>query len=185
MAKIASKIKFTAKLHRPAEASNGESWTFLNLPKDASDRVPTRSMHSVEGTMNGFAFQATLQPDGAGGHWLQIDQRLREGAGAEVGDEVAVEIVSQETEPEPEVPGDFQAALDAANAKARATWSETTAIARRDWISWMTTGKRAETRPLRIGKAIDMLSKGKRRICCYDRSGVVGKNFSCPVAADV
>ena len=38
--------------------------------------------------------------------------------------------------------------------------------------------------PLRIGKACDMLAKGKRRVCCFDRSGMYSKSMSCPVADD-
>src|SRR5437868_12921044 len=81
-------IRFTATLLRPA-ATNGKpvagGWTFLNLPKQASAKLPSRSMVSVEGTINSAAFQATLQPDGQGGHWLKVDRKLREAAGAEAG----------------------------------------------------------------------------------------------------
>ena len=62
-------------------------------------------------------------------------------------------------------------------------WSEITPIARRDWIQWITSGKRAETRALRIDKACDMLAKGKRRPCCFDRSGMYGKSLTPPCPA--
>ena len=34
----------------------------------------------------------------------------------------------------------------------------------------------------RIESACDMLGSGKRRVCCFDRSGVYGKNLSAPAA---
>ena len=34
----------------------------------------------------------------------------------------------------------------------------------------------------RIETACDMLAKGKRRPCCFDRSGMYGKSMGCPVA---
>ena len=34
-------------------------------------------------------------------------------------------------------------------------------MARRDWIQWVTSGKRAETRTIRIEKTCDMLASGK------------------------
>ncbi len=71
MAKTASSIQFKAKLQRPAE---GGDWTFLRLPQPASDQLPTRSMCSVDGTINGIDFQATLQPYGEGGHWLRLNR---------------------------------------------------------------------------------------------------------------
>lgn len=180
MAKTASPIKFKARLCLPAE---GGDWTFLRLPQEASDMLPTRSMVSVEGTINGSAFAATLEPDSEGGHWLRVEPAWSEAAGARPGDDVDLEISPAKVEPEPHVPEDLREALSAAPA-ALAVWRDTTPIARRDWITWMGQGKRAETRLIRIEKMIDMLSHGKRRVCCFDRSGVASKAFRCPDAAD-
>jgi hypothetical protein len=189
--KPASTIRFSATLLRPAATpkavSDDEPWSFLTLPKAASAKLPSRGMVSVEGTLNGSPFRATLEPDGQGGHWLKVDRKLREAAGApglQPGDTVALEIapVAPAQEPEPEVPPDLRKALAAAPKKARDVWSDITPVARRDWIQWITSGKRAETRSLRIDKACDMLAKGKRRPCCFDRSGMYGKSLSCPVA---
>ncbi|MGH7176886.1 MAG: YdeI/OmpD-associated family protein [Tepidisphaeraceae bacterium] len=184
-AKVA-KIHFTATLLRPAATGGAKaaSWTFLNLPKEASAKLPSRSMTSVEGTLNGLAFQATLEPDGQGGHWLKVERKMREAAGAQAGDVVTLEVAPVAEEPEPSVPPDLRKALAAAAHKAREVWSDITPIARRDWIQWITSGKRAETRALRIVKACDMLAKGKRRPCCFDRSGMYDKSLSCPVADD-
>ena len=77
---------------------------------------------------------------------------------------------------------DVSEAAAGASAKARAAWSDITPVARRDWIHWMTSGKRAETRGIRIEKACDMLAKGKRRPCCFDRSGMYSGSLGCPVA---
>jgi len=156
---------------------------FLRLPKKASDQLPSRNMVSVEGTMNGFAFAATLQPDSEGGHWLKVEPDLSDGANAQPGSEVDLEISPAKVEPEPEVPDDLRKALSAAPA-ALGVWNDTTAIARRDWITWMTQVKRVETRVIRVEKMIDMLSKGKRRVCCFDRSGMASKAFCCPIAAE-
>lgn len=134
--------------------------------------------------MNGCAFCATLQPDGEGGHWLRVEPVLSERADVQAGDAVHLEITPVTVEPEPNVPEDLRAALAAAPT-ALATWMGTTPLARRDWIQWLITGKRAETRTIRLEKMMDMLAKGKRRICCFDRSGIVGKgNIACPAAAD-
>lgn len=144
--------------------------------------LPSRGMTSVEGTMNGSPFRATLEPDGKGGHWLKVDRKLREAAGVETGETVTLEITPVAKEPEPTVPDDLQKALASAPPKARAAWSDITSTARRDWVNWVTSGKRAETRTLRIDKACDMLANGKRRPCCFDRSGMYSKSLSCPVA---
>ena len=187
--KTASKIRFSATLFRPAATAKAVSWTFLTLPKEASAKLPARGMVSVEGTFNGSAFRATLEPDGQGGHWLKVNRKMREaarGAGMalEAGDVVTLEIAPVAEEPEPTVPADLRKALAAAHPKAREVWSDITPLARRDWIQWITSGKRAETRAKRIDTACDMLAKGKRRPCCFDRSGMYDKSLSCPVSDD-
>jgi len=181
-AKGASNIRFSAKLLPPKATEKPVTWTFLTLPKEASAKLPSRGQVAVEGTFNGSAFQATLEPDGQGGHWLKVDRKMSKAAGAEAGDVVTLEIAPMAEEPEPQVPADLKKALTAAPMKAREAWMDITPAARRDFIHWITSGKKAETRVKRIATACDMLAKGKRRPCCLDRSGMYGKSLSCPVA---
>ncbi|MGC2032587.1 MAG: YdeI/OmpD-associated family protein [Steroidobacteraceae bacterium] len=183
MTKTTSNIRFEAKLLRPAEPPKESSWTFLILPKDASAKLPTRGMTTVEGIINGHPFRATLEPDGKKSHWLKVHKKVREAAGAEVGDVVPLEILSVGKEPEPRAPADLRKALAEA-PKARAVWRDLTPIARRDWIHWITSAKRPETRARRIRNACEMLAAGKRRVCCFDRSGFYSKSFGAPKAAD-
>jgi hypothetical protein len=139
-------------------------------------------MVSVEGALNAVRFRGTLEPDGRGSHWLRVDRKLRESACAQIGEVVSLDIAPAEVEPEPKVPADLQKALAAANPKARATWSDITPVARRDWIQWIESAKRQETRVKRIENSCDMLAKGKRRPCCFDRSGMYSGALGCPVA---
>lgn len=183
MTKTAPKFSFEARLLQPAKTANGGSWTFLVLPKKASAKLPTRGMTSVKGTLNGHPFRATLEPDGKRSHWLKVHRKMREAAGATAGDDVTVEITSTGEEPEIRVPADLRRALAAA-PKALATWSDVTAIARRDWIHWITSARQAETRARRIDNACKMLATGKRRVCCFDRSGYYSKSFGSPKTAD-
>lgn len=142
-------------------------------------------MVSVEGTFNGHVFQTTLLPDGDGGHWQRVKPELSNRARASAGDEIELEISPVKVEPEPEVPNDVRDALAASSDKARETWSAITPLARRDWIFWIVSGKKAETRLKRIEVAISKLSAGNRRPCCFDRTGMYDKSLSCPVAAEM
>jgi Bacteriocin-protection, YdeI or OmpD-Associated/Domain of unknown function (DUF1905) len=180
MPKTASKIPFKAKLLRPAEAGKNESWAFVILPKTVSAKLPSRGMEVVEGTLNNVQFRVTAEPDGRKSHWLKLDRKLCDAAGADAGDVVTLEIAPSEKEAK--VPADLRRALAAA-PKARALWSEITPIARKDWIHWIVSSKQPETRARRIRNACSMLAGGKRRVCCFDRSGFYSKSFSAPQAA--
>ncbi len=166
----ASAIRFTATLHRPADAPKNASWTFLLLPDAASRRLPSRGVTTVEGTINGQPFRANAEPDGRKGHWLKVPRALREAAGASPGDTVTLAIRAAAKQLEPAVPADLRKALAASTAAGR-LWSVITPAARRDWIQWLTSAKQAETRARRVIAACHMLEKGKRRVCCFDRSG--------------
>jgi len=186
-------IRFKAKLLRPAmeparpraaqRNSKGDSWTFLVLPKNASAKLPSRGMTAVEGTINGCPFQAVLEPDGQKSHWLRVDRKLGEATGADAGDVVTLEITPAAKDTEPEVPADLRKALASAAPQTRKLWSDITPNARRDWIHWITSAKQSETRMRRIKNACSMLAAGKRRVCCFDRSGFYSKSMSAPKAA--
>ena len=50
---------------------------------------------------------------------------------------------------------------------AQAVWGDITPLARNEWICWVTSGKKAETRSIRIEKALSKLKGGMRRPCCW------------------
>lgn len=74
-----SPIRFRATLSRPAGSAKA-AWTVVALPRSASAKLPSRGLVSVAGAINGVPLQATLEPDGQGGHWLKVDRKLREAA---------------------------------------------------------------------------------------------------------
>jgi uncharacterized protein YdeI (YjbR/CyaY-like superfamily) len=64
------------------------------------------------------------------------------------------------------LPADLRKAI-ASTPKAQAVWKDITPLARNEWICWVTSGKKAETRNIRIKKALSKLSSGMRRPCCW------------------
>ena len=181
MTRAGSKIRFMAKLMQPEATAKAASWTFLTLPKAASAKLPSRGMTSVEGTINGCAFRAALEPDGQRSHWLKVTEKLRKAAGAQVGEVITLEIAPAERQLEARMPADLRKALLAV-PKAQGVWVALMPVARRDWIHWITSAKLAQTRARRIRNACAMLAAGKRRVCCFDRSGVYSKALSAPKA---
>lgn len=174
--------QFSAKLLRPATPDPESPWSFLVLPKAASEKLPRRGRTTVNGTINGHSFQATLDPDGQRSHWLKVSKELQQAAGVKVGEMVTLEITTVEKEPEPDLPSDLAEALAAA-PEARVVWDDTTTLARLDWIHWIISAKQSKTRAKRISDACEMLAAGKKRVCCFDTSGYYSKAFSAPKAS--
>lgn len=49
----------------------------------------------------------------------------------------------------------------------RAIWEDITPLARNEWICWIESAKKLETRDRRIKIMNDKLLKGERRPCCW------------------
>ncbi|HET7921507.1 MAG TPA: YdeI/OmpD-associated family protein [Gammaproteobacteria bacterium] len=184
MSKAPTKLRFKAKLQRPVQSSGKDgAWAFLVLPKSVSEKLPRRGRTSVEGTLNGHPFQATLEPDGQLSHWLKVSKALCAASGVKPGDTVALELAPVAKEPEPKLPADLRTAL-AASPKAHAMWDATTTLARIDWIHWIESAKQSKTRKSRVEGACDRLASGKKRVCCFDPSGYYDKSLSAPEAEE-
>lgn len=64
------------------------------------------------------------------------------------------------------LPPDFRKAIES-DAAAERLWTDITPLARNEWICWVTSAKKAETRQRRIKVGIDKLRGGMRRPCCW------------------
>ena len=64
------------------------------------------------------------------------------------------------------LPKDFETAIESDMA-AYKMWLSITPLARNEWICWVTSGAKAETRSKRISVGLDKMHKGMRRPCCW------------------
>ncbi len=55
----------------------------------------------------------------------------------------------------------------AAHPAARAMWEDITPLARNEWICWVTSAKKEETRSIRLEKMRSKMAGGMRRPCCW------------------
>jgi hypothetical protein len=155
-------ISFEATLHTIGE------WTILQLPESASEKLSSRGQVMIKGTINGYALEKVLEPDGRWGHWFKVDEKLQKALGVSAGDTVRLEIAPSKDWPEPNIPDDFLKALAAAPSTVQNLWTKITPMARWEWIRWIGATSNTETRERRVDVSISKLRSGKRRPCCFN-----------------
>jgi len=64
------------------------------------------------------------------------------------------------------MPSDLQKVIDFDSA-AQAEWKKITPLARNEWICWIISAKKLETRAHRIRRTVAEIKKGIRRPCCW------------------
>ncbi len=143
------------------------SWAVALLPVEASQRLSSRGMHIISGTLNNLPLQTALEPDGRGSHWFRVTDVILKAGNLSSGDTVKLDFTQSITIPEPDLPSDFTEALTK-DTLAMQTWLKTTPKAKWEWMRWIRSTKNAVTRNKRIEVALDKLRKGLKRPCCFN-----------------
>ena len=139
----------------------------VRVPTELSASLPSRGQVAVAGTIGGVDVVTVVEPDGAKGHWLDVAAGTVDDDAAEVA--IDVRTLASDAWPEPTVPDDLRAALDA-SATASAAFAAVTPMARWEWVRWIRATRNDATRAKRVGVAVSKLDAGSRRPCCFDLS---------------
>ena len=136
------------------------------LPQSASDELPSRGMVMAEGTLGGKAFAAPAEPDGKGGHFLELDASLLKKVKGKSGQPLSFDIHPQSDWAEPDMPEDIMGAIHAAGLTA--FWQGLTVKAKWEWLRWIRATNNPATRAKHIGVAVSKMQNGNRRPCCFN-----------------
>lgn len=145
----------TFKTRLTAHGPRG-AWTFLEVPFSVEKEFGTKARIAVAGTINGFAFQNSLMPNGDGTHSMMVGKALQTGAKAAAGDLVAVTMAVDRSERVVNVPPELKRALSA-NKAAAAAFKSLSYSHRKEFAEWIATAKREETRVNRAEKSVAMV----------------------------
>jgi hypothetical protein len=115
----------------------------------------------VVATVNGYTWRTTVVRMG-GEFLLGLSKEVRQGAGAEAGDEVDVTVELDTAPREVEVPELLAAAL-AADPEAKASFDRMAFTHRKEYARWIADAKQEQTRQRRLGQALEMIRAGKTR----------------------
>jgi uncharacterized protein YdeI (YjbR/CyaY-like superfamily) len=65
-----------------------------------------------------------------------------------------------------DLPADLRKALTS-DPEALTAWEDLTSLARNEWICWVVSVKKRETRREHVGRVCQELKEGMRRPCCW------------------
>jgi hypothetical protein len=142
---------------RVARGAKGR--VFVVLPFDPDSAWGAKARHYVVGTVNGTKIRALLAREQSA-FALPLGEAWRRDSGIAVGDEVQVELVPEGPH-EDNLPPDIAGALAAA-PEASAFFSSLATFYRRNFIRWIESAKRPDTRARRIAEMMALLKEGKR-----------------------
>jgi hypothetical protein len=120
---------------------------------DGAKRFPVRA------TVNGHSWRTTIAPM-RGEFLLGLSRAVREAAGVEAGQKVAVRIELDTAPREVEIPPPLAAAL-AGDPAAAATFDALAFTHRKEYARWVAEAKRPETQERRVAQALARLREGE------------------------
>jgi len=116
---------------------------------------------AVSATVNGHTWPGRVSRM-HGENLVGMSRAVREAAGVEAGDAVAVELVLETAPPEVQVPATLTAALDG-DPPSRAAFDALAPSHRKEFARWVAEAKRDETRERRVAQTLEMLREGRTR----------------------
>jgi hypothetical protein len=169
-----------ATFSSPIYLAAGKAFLFAKVPAELSKSHLRRGRITARVSVGKQSFDAQMEPDGKLGHWFVVPSVVVKKEALAIRETASFTLAGLAEQPDPSLPKEFEALLNR-NPSARATWDSATTLARIDWVHWMESAKQDATRRERVANAIDMLAKGKKRVCCFDPSGFYSKALACPV----
>ena len=131
------------------------AWTHLEIPFSVEQAFGTRARLPVIGTINGFGFRTSIMPRGDGTYYLAVTREMLAGAGISPGEPATFTLDRDAVPRTVEVPQDL---LQALPAEQRTSFDALSYSHRKEFVDWITSAKRPETRTSRIAKTLEMLA---------------------------
>jgi hypothetical protein len=139
---------------------DGKTATSFEVPKAVVEALGPSRRPPVRITVGGHTYRTTVAAYG-NQFFVPLNRENRSAAGVKAGDTVAVTIEIDDAPRVIEVPDDFATAMKA--AKQRKFFDDLSYSHQREYVQWIASAKRADTRARRIDRAIEMLAEHRLR----------------------
>lgn len=139
----------------------GEKWpeaSCVYFPYDVHESFGTRGQVKINATFDGVPYRGSLANMGSA-HIVILRKDVKAQVGKGHGDTVRVTIQKDTQERIVEVPQELKDAFKT-SPDAEGFYNTLSYTNRKEYASWITTAKRAETKERRLSKTIEMLKNG-------------------------
>ncbi|QHS61299.1 YdeI/OmpD-associated family protein [Chitinophaga agri] len=152
------KITFDAII----EQHGGMNAGYVVFPYDVQALFGVKGQVKVKALIDGkVTYRGSLTKMNKPEHWLGITQAVRKELGKELGDSIHVEL-EQDLVPREVIVTDEVIALFAKHPKAAAFYNTLSYTDRKEYMVWITSAKKEETRLNRLALMIGKLEAGKK-----------------------
>lgn len=151
-------VRFTARI----EQHKGMDAGYIIFPYDVKELYGVNGQVKVRATFEGTVeYRGSLAKMGFPCHVLGITKEIRQKLGKSLGDTISVEIQPDAEKREVVVPEDVKLLLDQ-HPHAKRFFDGLSYTERKEYIRWIDTAQKEETRARRIGITLDKLKKKKK-----------------------
>ena len=146
------KVEFDAVIK---EADGGGA--FVEFPFNVQQLYGTKGQVKIKATFDGCPYRGSMANMGSGCHLIIVLKNIRKEINKNVGDSIHV-TVEQDREPRiVNLPEDFLTALEEV-PKALSYFEKLSYTHKKEYVQWIVSAKRTETRTNRMKKAVEMLA---------------------------
>jgi hypothetical protein len=146
--------KFTAIIQQHKDIDGA----YIEPPFDVEEIFGSKRV-KVKASFDGIEYRGSIVRMG-GIYMLGMTKEIRKRINKEFGESVEVILEKDEEDRTVEIPSDFSMLLEQ-NTEAKSTYDKLSFTAKKEYISWITSAKKAETRQSRLTQALIKLGEGK------------------------
>jgi hypothetical protein len=150
-----SKQEFDVELFKDEDSSG---FGFI-VPFKVEQVYGKRSQVKVKGTIDNYPYRSSIAPMGNGLHAMVVKKEIREAIRKSAGDKVHVVMEVDTEERIVNIPDDFREALKK-NIRAQEIFDKLSYTHRKEYVQWIESAKKPETRTNRIRKSIEKILEG-------------------------
>lgn len=148
---------FEARIIKNEKVDSG----YIEFPYDVYHEFGKKGQVKVKAFFDGYEYRGSLVKMGTPCHIIGLNKKVREAINKQPGNSVHVVIIEDTEERTVNIPDDLNSVL-MGNAEVNAVFSKLSFSHKREYVEWIISAKKQETRTARIVKFAEMILSGKK-----------------------